>query len=55
MLQWKDTDSLNGYKNNSSEYAVYKRPSSDLGTQTDWKRGTGKSYYMEIEIKRKQE
>ena len=32
MLQPKDTGLLNGYKNNTHLYAVYKRPTSDLGT-----------------------
>ena len=31
----KDIDWLNGYTNNTSIYAVYKRPTSDLGTHTD--------------------
>ena len=31
----KDTGLLNGYKNKSHLYAVYKRPTSDLGTHTD--------------------
>ena len=31
----KDTDWLNGYKNKTCIYAVYKRPTSDLGTHTD--------------------
>ena len=31
----KDTGSLNGYKNKTHIYAVYKRPISDLGTHTD--------------------
>ena len=35
MLQPKDTDWLNGYKNKTHVYTVYKRPTSDLGTQTD--------------------
>ena len=35
MLQPKDTDGLNGYKNKTLIYAVYKRPASDLGTYTD--------------------
>ena len=30
----KDTGSLNGYKNKTHIYAVYKRPTSDLGTHT---------------------
>ena len=28
-------DWLNGYKNKTRIYAVYKRPTSDLGTHTD--------------------
>ena len=35
MLPPKDTDWLNGYKNKTRIYAVYKRPTSDLGTHTD--------------------
>ena len=31
----KDTGSLNGYKNKTCTYAVYKKPSSDLGTHTE--------------------
>ena len=31
----KDVGSLNGYKNKTHIYAVYKRPISDLGTHTD--------------------
>ena len=31
----KDIDWLNGYKNKTHTYAVYKRPTSDLGTHTD--------------------
>ena len=33
----KDTDWLNGYKNKSHIYVVYKRPTSDLETHTDIK------------------
>ena len=33
--QPKDTDWLNGYKNKTHIYAVYKRPTSDIGTHTD--------------------
>ena len=36
MLQPKDTGLLNGYKNKTYIYAVYKAPTSDLGTHTDW-------------------
>ena len=35
MLQPKDTGLLNGYKNKTYIYAVYKRPTADLGTHTD--------------------
>ena len=35
MLQPKDTGLLNGYKNKTHIYAVYKRPTSDLGTHAD--------------------
>ena len=31
----KDKDWLNGYKNKTPIYAVYKRPTSNLGTHTD--------------------
>ena len=37
MLQPKDTDWLNGNKNKTHIYAVYKKPTSDLGTLTDLK------------------
>ena len=37
MLQPKDTGWLNGYKNKTHIYAVYKRPTSDLGTHTDYR------------------
>ena len=35
MLEPKDIDWLNGYQNKARIYAVYKRPTSDLGTHTD--------------------
>ena len=38
MLQPKDIDWLNGYKNKTHIYAIYKRPTSDLGTHTKWKK-----------------
>ena len=31
----EDTFWLNGYKNKTTIYTVYKRPTSDLGTHTD--------------------
>ena len=55
LLQFlpKDTDWLNGYKNKTHIYAVYKRPTSVLDTHTDWKWVDGKRYSMQMEIKRK--
>ena len=35
MLQPKDKDWLNGYKNKTHMYTAYKRTTSDLGTHTD--------------------
>jgi len=35
MLQQKDTDWLNGYKNKNHIYAVYKKPTSDLKIHID--------------------
>ena len=35
MLPPKDIDWLNGYKNKTRIYAVYKRLTSDLGTYID--------------------
>ena len=35
LLQPKHTDRLNGYKNKTHIYAVYKRPTSDLESHTD--------------------
>ena len=42
MLQPKDTAWLNGYKNKAHIHAVYKKPTSDLKTQKDWKWEDGK-------------
>ena len=41
MPQPKDKDWLNGYKNKTPIYAVYKRPTSKQGTHTDkrWRAG----------------
>ena len=36
MLQPKGRDWLNGYKNKKQIFEVYKRPTSDLGTHTDF-------------------
>ena len=35
ILQPKDTDWLNRYKNKTHTYAVYKKPTSDLKTHID--------------------
>ena len=45
MLQPKDTDWLNGYKNKTCIHAVYKRPTSDLRTHTDKVRGWKKIFH----------
>ena len=37
ILQPKDTDWLNGYKNKILKYAFYKKPTSYLKTYIDWK------------------
>ena len=43
--QPKDKDWLNGYKNKTPIYAVYKGPTSNQGTHTDWKLRTGKIFH----------
>ena len=61
MLQPKDIDWLNGYKNKTCIYAVDKRPTSDLGTHTDWKcplkwkskENQGSNIYIRIDFKTK--
>ena len=45
MLQPKDTDWLNGYKNMTYIYAVCKKPISDLKTYVDWKWEDGKNIF----------
>ena len=45
MPQPKDKDWLNGYKNKTPIYAVYKRPTSRQGTYTDCKWRTGKKIF----------
>ena len=47
MPQPKDKDWLNGYKNKTPIYAVYKRPISKQGTHTDWKWRAGKKIFNE--------
>ena len=55
MLQPKDMDWLNGYRNKTPMNASYKRLTSDLEPYINWKWGHGKMYLMQIEIKRKPE
>ena len=52
MLQPKDTDWLNGYKNKILKYAFYKKPTSDLNTHIDRKGEDGNIYSMQIESKK---
>ena len=53
MLQPKDTDWLNRYKNKTHIYAVYKKPTSDLQTHIHWKQEDGKIYPMQMGSKKK--
>ena len=55
MLQPKDIDWLNGYKDKIRIYAVYKKPTSNLKTHIDWKWEDGKIYSMQMGSKRKLE
>ena len=52
MSQPKDKDWLNGYKNKTPIYVVYKRPTSKQGTYTDWKRRAGKRYSTQLDQKK---
>ena len=45
MLQPKDTDWPNGYKNKTHIYAACKRPTSDLGTHRDKVKGWKKIFH----------
>ena len=55
MLQHKDTDWLNGYKNKTHIYDIYKKPTSDLKTHIACKLEDGKIYSMQIGSKIKLE
>ena len=46
MLQPKDTDWLNGYKNKTCMHAVHKRSTTDLGTHREWKWEDGKLFHV---------
>ena len=49
----KDKDLLNGYKNMTPIYTVYKSPTSKQGTHMDWKWRPGKRYFTQMETKKK--
>ena len=51
MLQSKDTDWLNGYKNKTHIYAVYKRPTLALKTESERMEKDIPSNGMEIKRK----
>jgi len=55
MLQPKDTDWLNGYKNMTHVYAIYKKPTLDPKTHIDWKWEDEKIYSMQMGSKIKLE
>ena len=55
MLQPKEKDWLNGYKNKTPIYAVYKRPLRNKGHIQTKSEGLEKKYFMQTETKRKQE
>ena len=55
MLQPKDTDWLNEYKNKTHIYAVYKKSTSDLKTHINWKWEDGKNIFHVNGSKRKLE
>ena len=48
MLQPRNTDWLNGYKNKTHIYAAYKKPTSELKTHIDWNWEDIKIYSMQI-------
>ena len=52
MLQPKDIEWLNGYKNKTNIYAVYNRRTSDLGTHTDKVRGWKKVFHLSVNQKK---
>ena len=52
MPQPKDKDWLNGCKNKTPIYVVYKRSTSKQGTHTDWNWRAGKRYSTQIDQKK---
>ena len=55
MPQPKDKGWLNGYKNKTPRYAIYKRLTSDSEHIQTESEGLEKKYFMQTETKRKQE
>ena len=53
IVQLKDIEWLNGYKNKAHVYAAYKRITSYLKAHPDWKWVDGEMISMQMEIKRK--
>ena len=53
MHQPKDIGWLDGYKNKTPLYAVYKRPTSNQGTHTYWKWRAGKEIFHANEDQKK--
>ena len=47
MLQPKDIDWTNGYKNKTHRYAVYSRPTSEVGTHTTESEGWKKLFHTD--------
>ena len=52
MPQPKDKDWLDGLKNKTHIYAVYKGPTSKQVTHTDWKSRAGKIHFKQIQTKK---
>ena len=52
MPQPKDKDWLNGYKNKTPIYVVYKTPTSKQGPHTDWKWRAGKIFHANRDQKK---
>ena len=55
MLQPKDTDWLNGHKNKTHVYTVYKKSTSDLKKHIGWTWEDGKIYSMQTGSNKKLE
>ena len=55
MPQPKDKDWMNGYKNKTPIYSVYKEPPQNKGNIQTEIEGLEKRYFTKMETKRKQE